>query len=395
MSSSKINIHLITHLTGFPYGTAAAHRIRMIGKALIDSGCSFKVYTDCIFVDTLNIDSHGIFEGIPYINLHRTTHLKQNKIIRSVLFVKGLINLFPIIKRMRPNYDVVYVYARGYVFIFNLFVLIICKYYKITVVQEINEWCHNDLGHKVEKFFFEGPILRLSTGAIVISENINSIVCKLNPDLKTMVIPVLSEPIGDGCITDVKDFGRYCFWMGQIDGYIEDVIFIVRACGLVFKKGYQFKLFISGSYNMESMNRIYSEASLFGFPKTNICLLGYVSEEELKNYCLNAYFFIVPLWDNERSTSRFPTKVASFMFCGKPLISCKIGSIGMMLDDLRNVLFYQQGDIRDLSEKIEIILGNKELYEKICQNTFKFAMKYLFYKNYSTSLNIFFKNLIS
>lgn len=395
MSTLKISIHLITHLTGFPYGTAASHRIRMMGKAIINSGCSFKVYTNNIFVDTLNIDSQGIFEGIPYINLHGTTRLKQNKIVRSFLFIKGLIKLYPIIKNMKPKDDIVYIYARGYAFIFNLTVLIICKWFKIKVVQEINEWCHNDLGQKAEKYFLEGPILRLSTGAIVISENINLIVCKLNSDLKTIVIPILAEPFKNEHSPDLKIIDRYCFWMGQIDGYIEDVIIIVKACGIAYQKGYRFKFLISGSYSNESMNRIFNEASLSGFPKINICLLGYVSEAELKNYCLNAYFYIVPLWDTERSSSRFPTKIASFMFCGKPLISCKIGAIGKMLTDQENVIFYKQGDIQDLSEKIEILLEDKELYYKLCLNTFDFAMNFFYYKNYSNSLNEFFKNLIA
>jgi len=395
MSTLKINIHLITHLTGFPYGTAAAHRIRMVGKALLNSGCSFKVYTNNIFVNKLNNDSQGIFEGIPYVNLHGSTGLRHNKLVRSFLFIKGLIKLFPIIRRMKPKDDVVYIYAHGYAVIFNLIVLIICRWFGIKVVQEINEWYHNDLNRKAEKYFTEGPILKLSTGAIVISENIKSVVCKINSNLKTIVIPVLGEPFIDEQPSNDKIAEPYCFWMGLVDGYLEDVIFIVKACGIAYQKGYRFLFLISGSYSNESMNRIYNEASLAGFPERNIRLLGYVSETEIKNYCLNAYFYIIPLWDTERSSSRFPTKIASFMFCGKPLITCKIGAIGKMLNDGENVLFYQPGDIQDLSEKIVILFEEKEMYDKLCINTYDFAMQNFLYKNYGNSLHKYFENLIS
>jgi glycosyltransferase involved in cell wall biosynthesis len=395
MSTSKINIHLITHLTGFPYGTAAANRILMLGKALLNSGCFFKVYTNNIFVNTLSNDSQGIFEGIPFVNLHGATRLKNNKLIRSFLFLKGLIKLFPIIKRMNPKDDVVYIYAQGYAIIFNLIVLIICRWFGIKVVQEVNEWYHNDLNRKVEKYFTEGPILKLSTGAIVISENINSIVCKINSNLKTIVIPILGEPFNEEQSPNEKSVDRYCFWMGLVDGYIEDVIFIAKACGIAYQKGYRFEFAIAGSYKHESMKRIFNESSQYGFPKQNIHMLGYVSETELRKYCLNAYFYIIPLWDTERSSSRFPTKMASFMFSGKPLISCKIGASGKMLNDGENVLFYKPGDMQDLSEKIEIIFKNKAIYDKLCINSYKFAMQNFLYKNYSNPLIQYFKNIVA
>jgi glycosyltransferase involved in cell wall biosynthesis len=295
---------------------------------------------------------------------------------------------------MKPKQDIVYIYAHGYGFIFNLLVLFMCRRFKIKVVQEINEWYHNDIGLKIDKYFTEGPILKLSTGAIAISENIDSILSKINSNLKTIVIPVLGEPFIEEQSTIDINIARYCFWMGLVDGYIEDIIFIIKACGIAYQKGHRFTFVISGSYSLESMDRIFIEASLSGFPEKNIRLLGYISDAEMKNYCLNAYFYIIPLWETERSASRFATKMAIFMFCGKPLISCKIGAPGKLLNDGENVLFYQPGNMNDLSEKITNLLEDKKLYDKLCVNAYNFAMRNFFYKNYATALRDFFENIV-
>jgi glycosyltransferase involved in cell wall biosynthesis len=389
-----LRIHLITYLSGFPFGTAAANRIYMMGKAIMESGNEFRVYTNNIFSDDLNEETNGIYKGIPFRNLHGNTRPIKSRIIRSLLFLKGFIRFLLIIRKFDPENDIIYIYAHGFGSFFTMLLLLICKISGLKTVQEINEWYHNDLNKHIEKIFVEGPILKLSTGAIVISENINGKVKSINPEIETLVIPVLGEPF---CYENnhETDFSPYCFWMGLADTYLNDILLIIQACAKTWKKGYPIKLIICGPYKNSTLKKIENELISNGYPGTNIKMTGYVDDQSLIKYYLNAYCFIIPLWNTERSSSRFPTKMAAFMFSQKPLITCKIGEPGNILLNDENVLFFEPGDPDSLSGKIDKLFTDKALYDKLGQNASEFANQNFHYSNYSAKLNMFFKKLIA
>lgn len=389
-----MNIHFVTHLSGFPYGTAAANRMRMIAKALIESGCNVKIYTNNVFVDNENKESKGVYENIPFSNLRGNTRLKQTKSIRILLFIKGLIRLFFIILRMKSRKDIVYIHAHGFGIIFNFFVIIFCKISNIKVVQEINEWYHNDLNNKIDKIFAEGFMLKHSHGAVVISDHIKNTISQIDPNFKTIVLPVLGEPFNSELFHTENISERYCFWMGLVNPYIEDVLLIIRSSGIAFKHGIKFTLVICGPYSQQNLIRIQNESLKAGIPTNNIRIMGYIKEQELFKLCINAHFFIIPLWNSERSTSRFPTKTAMFLFSGKPLITCKIGPLGKILTDNENVLFYNAEDKDDLAKKIEMLMKNEELHKSLSLNTYNFAMQNIHYKNYTYKLHHFFEDVV-
>jgi glycosyltransferase involved in cell wall biosynthesis len=262
------------------------------------------------------------------------------------------------------------------------------------LVQEINEWYHNDLNRKLEKFIIEGPLVKQSSAAIVISETIKKRVSEINPKLKVLKIPVLEDFTRTSNIDTKNVIGkRYCFWMGDVDGYKNDVFFILKACAQVYSKGIQMYFYVCGPCSIETLSQIKELASQLKYPILQLKILGYLSEEELNTYCNNASLFVVPLWDDERSKSRFPTKIGSFMKTGKPVISCKIGEISNLLSDNHTVLYYRVADYNDLAVKIERLSNDNELYERLSKESYDFASKYFNYLSYSEDLRLFFNNI--
>jgi len=385
-------------MSAFPFDAAAAYRIRMIGKSLIKSGHSFDVYTNTIHYNSLNTDAKGQFDGIPYVYLHGTIELNRSFLIKWLLFVKGLFKLVHILFEFDKRKDIVYVYANGYNESFNLFVLLFCKLFGLKVVQEINEWQHNDLNQRWVKFLMEGPVTRWSDGVVAISHDIKEKVLICNPNLKTIVIPVLGDfrevRSDEIIIQEVSDSIQYCFWMGLVDGYIQDVLFVINACARSFHDGVDLHVVIAGGFSEESKNRIIEEAEQCCFPVERIRLLGYVSEVQLDCWISRAKFFMVPMWISEKSKYRFPTKISFFMFAGKPLITCAIGELGRILEDKKNVLFFRPSDIDDASAKIKILFDDKRLYESISENTKLFANEKLCYTSYSDVFGDFFQDII-
>jgi len=381
-------INLVTNVGGFPHGMAPVHRQKMIAKALICSGYIIKIYTNTLVNNDYNTLPYGSHEGIDFYYLHGMTKLNVSKLYKWYLYIKGIVVLFGIIKKFDPKNDLVYLYSQGSPF--NIFVIIYCKIFKIKIIQEINEWYHRQLKRHIETLISEGPMIKWSDGAIVISRNINKKVIKINPEIKTIIIPVLEDACQYQYLKPIENNSvRYCFWMGEVDTYLLDIESIVKALAKVFQRGHTLDFFISGPYNVVSAIRIFEVAAIVGFPSNHIYLLGYLSEDRLLELCRNSYLYILPLLNDERSSSRFPTKVATFMFCGRPLIICPIGDLDEMLRDGENVLFFIPGDVDSLTEKIILLINDELLYNRICENTYKFANTFFNYKEYSNRLNDF------
>lgn len=388
-----MNIYLITNQTGFPFGTAAAKRVKMIGKALIQSGNDFSIFTNDLSHNPFNINPEGVCEDIRFRYLHGETNLQIGKFRKVFLYLKGVFVLFNVLRKTDRRKVMIYIYAHGN--IFNLITLSFCKLFRLKTIEEVNEWDHEQIRAPFKKTITEGPMVKWTNGAIVISRNIENTVRSINPALKTITVPVLEDPAGyPDSNKKPLHTKTYCLWMGLVNGYIDDVLLIVEAAALSFQQGLGYELVISGPYSENSKKRIYARAKEAGLPENYITLPGYLSEEELNNYCYNASFYIIPLWNNEKSLYRFPTKMASFLFSGKPLITCKIGEVGEVLTHEKNTLFFSPGDARDLAVQTEKILSDKALYQQLCSGARLFAEQELSYHAYSKPLNNFFHSIL-
>lgn len=385
-----MNIYLVTGSTGFPYGTATANRIRMIGKAFIAGGYTFNVLINTVINNKLNIKTFGNIDNINYYYLNKTTNFKKNKFALFILLAKGYLNLFVKISKMKPKSDIVYIYSQGG--LLNPITLLYCKLFKIKTIQEINEWYHRQLKRPLSVFIMEKIALKYSQGAIVISSVINNIVKNINPKIKTIIIPVIEDPDNFTFDNKKQADNRYCFWMGQVDGFIHDIEFIIKGLSISYNNGFDYDFYISGPYTNETKKRIFDFCVKNNYPQNKVYLLGFINDTELRYYCKNAHFYVVPLWDDSRSNARFPTKIASFLFCGKPVLTSKIGDVGSILVNNETALFYESNNYHDLASKIEL-LNNNELYNKLCVQSLFFAKKNLGYNVYSDKLFNFVSNL--
>ena len=104
----------------------------------------------------------------------------------------------------------------------------------------------------------------------------------------------------------------------------------------------------------------------------NITFTGKLPREEV--YALLHKFDICTLpYDKDDKHSLYPDyfssrKAKEYIAAGKPIIVSDVVGRESWLIENQNCLLYEPGNPKDLAEKIEILLNNEELYDKICTN---------------------------
>ncbi|NJN24874.1 MAG: glycosyltransferase [Cyclobacteriaceae bacterium] len=187
---------------------------------------------------------------------------------------------------------------------------------------------------------------------------------------------------------------RNFVWCGMIESYIKDVEFMIRSMALMHPDYPSYRLVICGKTRHGTEQRIKDLCLKYKLPREAIVLTGYISDEQLITYCKTATALLVPLWDDQRSMDRFPTKIASFLFSARPVITCPIGEVAKYLAHLDSAVFYAPADPQDLREKMEYAILNQQQTANIGQKGFEVAAENFDYRSYSGILSEFFSQFI-
>ncbi|MCD4807506.1 MAG: glycosyltransferase family 4 protein [Methanococcoides sp.] len=104
----------------------------------------------------------------------------------------------------------------------------------------------------------------------------------------------------------------------------------------------------------------------------NIIFTGRLQREDV--YALLDKFDICILpYDKDDKHSLYPDyfssrKAKEYIAAGKPIVVSDVEGRESWLIENQNCLLYESGNPKDLAEKIDILLNNEELYDKMCTN---------------------------
>ena len=71
----------------------------------------------------------------------------------------------------------------------------------------------------------------------------------------------------------------------------------------------------------------------------------------------------------------FPMAILDAFSYGIPVLSTTCGRIDMVLENNKNILFFEMGNISELATKLDTLILNKELRDKIGDNGYAFSQK--------------------
>ncbi len=388
-----IKVNCLCDGISFPYGEATNQRIIMIGKAIVDKGGSYCVFVNCMRPrNPLNKERHGRYGNIPYYHLNRSLVIGRPKWKNAIdYYFVGFYNTSKLIRSWRNDkQQLIYLYSQGS--LYNAFVSFLGFVYKVPIIQEVNEW-RDDLGKaSLKSFIYKSVMFKWAKGAISISDNITQKISQYKPatgDMRIIQIPILADRLE--WPENIKPTEKTFVWCGQLDGYFKDVILIMRAFEKFNTLFPGFKLIICGKYKSSTGFIIEEVMHNLKLNKDSVMLTGFISDERLHEYCQKATALISPLWNDQQSLARFPTKIASYLFAARPVLTCGVGETGKYLKDRENALFFVPGDELGLSRLMEICARDESLATRIGKAGYFLASNAFDFRIYSEKLSDLFE----
>ncbi len=398
MATRKPQIICICAGIGFPVGQANTNRMCHIGRTIIDGGGQFTVWHFGTSPNDLNKEKKGVWNGIRFQYLCTQVKRPKSSLLRQAVHLTGILHLlYKIIFQVagRPN---TYLFIDLQKTTFNILLTPFCRLLGIKTVQEVNEWWPDVKNtSRLVNFQYKKIMFRFSNGSFLISNSYQDKVLRttaFHRNHKFFYLPVIAEPVSMRK-EPVNGGGQpfTVFWCGMVDGYLKDVLFMINAFNAVYARHPSARLVVSGKYSQATAERIEEELATCGIPAKNFTLTGFIGNDELERWVNTATVLVVPMWDDDRSGMRFPTKLGLFAFGGKGIVTAPVGELKEYFKDGENCLFYEPGNVASLSDKINELLQDSNKRERLGRNARLLAEKTFSYKNYVRSMQDFFVNL--
>ncbi len=128
--------------------------------------------------------------------------------------------------------------------------------------------------------------------------------------------------------------------------------------------------------------------------KADIKFLGFTSIRNIPYYIKAADILIAPYTKDCYTINWMsPVKLFEYMASKVPIIASNVQRIKEICSN-NECLFFKAGDSRDLSEKIKILINDRELQEKLTKNAIKKAEKHTYIKRSQKILELFNKSFL-
>lgn len=223
-------------------------------------------------------------------------------------------------------------------------------------------------GHGADVVSFnKGPLSRIkkralsnATKVVVVSKHLEDVVKEICPKVETQILSM-------GCWTTHFD-AKYRVKNYFDQGCNKVILFVGR---LAEKKGVTYlikamdyidaNLVIVGQGPLE--NSLKNQAQKYG---QKIKFLGAKTHEELKTIYASADLFVAPsITAQDGDQEGFGLVMLEAMASGLPVVASRSGGITDIIIDRVNGLLAKEKDAEDLAEKINLILNDQELLQRI------------------------------
>ena len=139
---------------------------------------------------------------------------------------------------------------------------------------------------------------------------------------------------------------------------------LIKAFSKISNKYPEWRLKFAGNGDIEKGKEIARELGV----EQRVDFLGWISGKEKDIIFRQAAIYCLPSY-----SEGFPMGVLDAWAYGLPVVTTPVGGIPDVGIDGENLMIFTPGDIETLSNKIEILISDKRMYEKISKASVSFA----------------------
>jgi glycosyltransferase involved in cell wall biosynthesis len=227
-------------------------------------------------------------------------------------------------------------------------------------------------GHHIRKFnpFYGLPMWIMEKFYLAI-HNTFLLVTRVGMDKlikKSRIYAVIPNGINKGFFRVDREEGNYILFLSRIDTYQKGLDILLEAFLIIAEKFKGLKLILAG-YEFSSTNDLFQKVP--GELRSRVQYAGFVSGDERMNLLSKAKVFVLP-----SRHEAHPISILEALACGKAVIASDIPELCYVGENEIGLTF-KSGSSRELSDKLSLLLRNKEMREKLGKRGREYASGFL------------------
>ena len=378
----------------FPRGMAATNRVRLVSRALVESGDHVRVL--CLQASETpphveNTERTGTHEGVRFEYATWTTLRHKSFLMRRLIAAWGWIHGAWRLARLRSlgQLDVVYLwFTDSHPTVRQAAYLALMHVLDVPVVCELNErpWSLGKDATALERSW--SPLAGVS-GVVSISAFLTDW-AQVEARRRRRPVEVIEVPI----LVDVHELSPTVYPAGEplvvfagSPVYDETIRFIFAAMEHVWQSRPECRLVVTGAHPGDPAARWLLTRGLRAGADPRLDVLGYLPREELIRLYARASALLVPLFDDDRSRARFPTKIGEYLASARPIVTTAVGEIPRYFKDDVNAVVCPPGDPATYGQRIVALLNDPDRAASIGHQGRRLAEARFHYGLYSAVLH--------
>lgn len=398
---TTFHVLVLARYLGFPHGMAASNRVRLLARAMVESGAAVMVL--CTHVSERppiveNTVARGEYQGVQYEYTTGCTVRSSRFLVRRAVAARGLLTaaLRLVQMRLHRRVDCVYSYLQSRLepTVASLMLLTLARGLGIPVAVDLCERPSSLLERFPSLPRWMSPLTPFR-GVVAISEFLRewavAEAARSGRRLAVMELPILADVNEQRPTACPFDFGDLLF--AASPAYETSTEFILDAMSHVWEVSPGTRLRIAGwrpeeLRSTELRQRVSSLAD-----EGRLTVAGHLGRRELLASYGESRALLAPLLDDTTSQARFPSKIAEYLASGRPVVTTNVGEVRRYLSDGLDAFVSQSADPRSFAEKTLEALGDPARAAQVGTRGRHLAETQFHYARYGAALVAFLRGL--